>query len=88
MPLFGEEGEIVAPDEARAMLVPLNLIPQEDLPWHPVRGLVPAEPAGSEGYQVALRESAPESGSFILFSLRRRSAKSQRSPRGKRGKGT
>jgi HKD family nuclease len=73
MPLFEEEAPIVAPEEARATLVHLDLVPPEDLPWYRVRDLVPAEPVGSEGYLHALQESAPESGAFILFSLRRRS---------------
>jgi HKD family nuclease len=87
MPLFDDEAPIVAPEDARALLVHLSLVPQEDLPWHRVRGLVPAEPAGSEGYQLALRESAPESGVFILFSLRRRNLNKPKgkSPR-KRGR--
>jgi HKD family nuclease len=73
IPLFDEEIPVSASADARALLVPLNLVPPEDLPWQRVRGLVAAEPAGSEGYQVALRESSPDSGAFILFSLRRRS---------------
>ena len=88
IPLFEDEASVVvAPEEARTNLVPLDLVPPENLPWFRVRGLVPAELPGSEGYQLALRESAPESGAFILFSLRRRSLNKSRgkSPR-KRGR--
>jgi len=85
IPLFEEDSPITPPEEARAMLVPLNLVPQEDLPWHRVRALVPAEAAGSESYQAALRQSSPESGEFILFSLRRQSFnKSKTKPSGRR----
>ena len=72
MPLFEDGAPIEVPAEARQMLAPLDLVPREDLPWLRVRGLIPAEPSGSEGYQAALQEFAPQSGSFILFSLRRR----------------
>jgi hypothetical protein len=86
LPVFDDEVQLAAADEAQSMLLSLNLIPQEHLPWQRVRGLVPAEASGSEGYEVALREAAPQSGSFILFSLRRRSAGSQQKARAKRGK--
>jgi hypothetical protein len=72
MPLFDENSEIVVPEEANAMLKALDIVPREDLPWYRVRGLESAEPTGSVGYRLALQESSPASGSFILFSLRRR----------------
>jgi HKD family nuclease len=87
MPLFDQQTQIAVPEEARTILAPLDLVPPEDLPWLRVRGLAPAEADVSEGYQVALLESAPESGAFILFSLRRRNLSKSRgkSPR-KRGR--
>jgi hypothetical protein len=86
LPVFDDEGELLTDAHAQSMLLLLDLVPQEHLPWQRVRGLVPAEASGSEGYEAALREAAPESGSFILFSLRRRSAGSQHKARAKRGK--
>jgi hypothetical protein len=86
LPVFNDEAVLVAAADAQSILLSLDLIPQEHLPWQRVRGLVPAEASGSEGYEIALREAAPESGSFVLFSLRRRSAGSQKKARAKRGK--
>jgi hypothetical protein len=40
--------------------------------WYPVRELVPAEAVGKRELILALKESAPGSGSFILVSPRRR----------------
>ena len=85
LPVFDDESQIAAAADAQAMLLSLDLVPQEHLSWQRVRGLVRPS-SGSEGYEVALREAAPESGSFILFSLRRRSAGSQRKARAKREK--
>ncbi len=86
LPVFDDEAQLVATADVQSMLLSLDLIPPEHLPWQRVRGLVPAEASGSDGYEVALREAAPESGSFILFSLRRRSAGSQRKALAKRRK--
>jgi hypothetical protein len=73
VPIFDEE-RVVEPSHAgREVLAKLDLVPREDLPWQHVRGLAPASPDEPDGYQLALRESAPDSGSFVLFSLRRRS---------------
>ncbi|MGJ4940623.1 hypothetical protein ACQR1W_08640 [Bradyrhizobium sp. HKCCYLS1011] len=44
-------------------------------PWLPVKGLVQSDLAGSEKRQMALIEASPQSGSFILFSRRRRRAR-------------
>ena len=70
--------QLIAPEEARAMLANLDLVPKEDLHWSRVRGLIPADGAGAQSYLQALRYSAPESGSFVLFSLRRRKEQSGR----------
>jgi len=72
VPVFEDGYELVVSEEAQAMLEPLQLIPREDLPWRRVQALVPAAVPRGDGYQLALQEAAPESGSFILFSLRRR----------------
>jgi hypothetical protein len=51
---FDEDSEIAVPEDANAMLRALNIVPREDLPWHRVRGLEPAEPTGSVEYRLAL----------------------------------
>lgn len=40
--------------------------------WYPVRALVPAGPGNQQELALALRDSAPGSGSFVLVSPRRR----------------
>jgi HKD family nuclease len=72
MPLFDSEASVVAPEIDRSVLARLELVPREDQPWYRIRGFEPAEPSESDDDQIALRETAPESGTFILFSLRRR----------------
>ena len=76
VPVFEDSKELLLSDSNRNMLLPLDLVPREDLPWQRVRALEPAEPRGRGAYQLALAKSAPESGSFVLFSLRRRRHKS------------
>lgn len=73
VPPFDEQAVVEVSAAAREVLSELDLVPREDLPWRRVRGLAPALPAETGGYAQALREAAPDSGSFILFSLRRRS---------------
>lgn len=77
LPVFDSDKVVVISDEARATLVPLNLIPPEDQPWQLVRELVPEGPEEESAYQQALWDSSPESGSFVLFSLRRRRERSR-----------
>ena len=74
-PVFEQEGSITAPDSAREMLNELDLTQFEGRPWQRVSGFVPVVDDGTGKYQAALQETAPESGSFILFSMRRRSIK-------------
>jgi hypothetical protein len=71
-PIFNEESAVRPAQSERELLQSLKLVPPEDNDWFLVRGLSSGEPAGSATYLQALKESAPESGSFILFSLRRR----------------
>jgi hypothetical protein len=71
-PVFNEQAAIRPAQSERALLQDLKLVPPEDNDWFLVRGLSSGEPTGSIAYREALKESAPESGSFILFSLRRR----------------
>lgn len=57
----------------KEMVQNLNLVPQEHAEWSIVRGLQSEEK--NSKYLDALYESSPESGSFILYSLRRRNKK-------------
>jgi hypothetical protein len=76
--LFDQQEYIAAPEDSRALLDELDLTQWEGLPWQRVSGLTPARPDEPGGYEIALRETAPESGSFILFSLRRRDLSKQK----------
>jgi hypothetical protein len=80
-PVFDHENELTVPERDRPTLASLNLVPPEDWAWYRVSHLKPAVPTGSEAYQAALRDSAPESGSFILMSLRRRKLSARRDRR-------
>ena len=87
VPEFDHDEVLSLPQETRGILTPLNLIPPEDQPWQRVRGLVPEEAessGGSEGYKQALAETSPESGAYVLFSLRRRSDRSRHGDQQKR----
>jgi hypothetical protein len=71
-PIFSKDSTVRLPPGEREFLRSFDLVPPEDNDWLLVRGFSTGEPSGSEAYREALRESAPESGAFILFSLRRR----------------
>jgi hypothetical protein len=71
-PIFDEHTAIRTAPSERDFLKSLELVPPEDNDWFLVRGFSSGEPTGSEAYREALRLSAPESGAYILFSLRRR----------------
>ncbi len=71
-PVFSEELMIRPSSQEGELLRSLNLVPPEDTEWFLVLGFSSGEVPGSKAYREALRESAPESGTFILFSLRRR----------------
>jgi hypothetical protein len=73
-PVFSEGAAqtLHPPPEQQQFLRSLALIPPEDNEWFLVRGFHQGESTGSAAYKAALRESAPEAGTFILFSLRRR----------------
>ncbi len=81
LPEFDADGTLALPQDARDMLVPLKLIPPEDQPWQRVRRLVPEEPEEGTAYSQALVETSPESGAYVLFSLRRRSEQSRQGGR-------
>jgi hypothetical protein len=70
--LFDQQESIAVPEDSRALLDELELTQWEGLSWQRVSGLTAASPDEPSGYEIALRETAPESGSFTLFSLRRR----------------
>jgi hypothetical protein len=81
-PIFDEKKAIRPPPQERELLRSLKLVPPEDTEWFLVRGFSRGEPTGGEAYNEALRASAPESGAFILFSLRRRKIASKHTKRG------
>ena len=71
-----DDEELVQADEAeRGFLGSLELIPREDLEWYRVNELVPKGERPSEAYRMALNEMSPQSGNYILMSLRRRKRK-------------
>src|SRR5580704_226476 len=70
MPIFDTEDALTVPEAYRPVLA--NLMIREDMEWYRVRGLQATSGTSSSDYEVTLKESAPESGSFILMSLRRR----------------
>jgi hypothetical protein len=70
-PVFGADA-VCAGQEDEGLLRSLGLVPPEDREWFPVTGLQPAPTTGSVAYRRALRETSPDSGSFILLSPRRR----------------
>jgi hypothetical protein len=78
MPLFDQTEPIAVAHEAQAMLDDLDLTKWEGRPWQRVSGFAPVGSDESTSYQVALQETAPESGSYILFSLRRRNLSKSR----------
>jgi hypothetical protein len=70
-PVFDRQrGEQVGAEEI-ATLTSLDLIPREDKKWFLVSGLRPIG-AAAGAYHDALREFSPDSGSYVLVSLRRR----------------
>jgi hypothetical protein len=71
-PILDQEQKIQVPADEQPTLRSLDLVPPEDREWYLVRGLRPVEHSGSDEYKEALREFSPESGSFILMSLWRR----------------
>lgn len=71
-PVFDEASKIRVPPHEREFLTSLDLVPPEDKEWFLVKGLRLAEPLGTEAFRKALMDLSPESGGFILISLRRR----------------
>jgi hypothetical protein len=69
---------------ASRQLAELDLVQREDGPWHRITGLRRADERSGMPRQLrlALEASSPESGSFILVSLRRRKKAKGRSERG------
>ncbi|MBZ4414814.1 phospholipase D family protein [Myxococcus sp. XM-1-1-1] len=72
VPILNENQAVEASPEDTRFLASLNLVPPEDKPWYLVRGLAAEEKDTDGAYQEALRTLNPESGSYVLMSLRRR----------------
>ncbi len=70
-PIFDKQATVQAPFDDQKLLRSFSLIPPEDKPFFLVRGLQAVEKAGSDAYKQALRETSPDSGNFILLSMRR-----------------
>ncbi len=77
-PTFSKEERVELPPEEMAKVSALKLVPPEDKPWSLVRALVAEHPENPSKLQKAVRAASPESGRFILFSLRRRQKKTSR----------
>ena len=77
LPSLDNEGQIRAEQDQRGFLISLKLIPPEHLEWYRVNNLVPADDPSDEGYRKALVDMSPESGSYIVMSLRRRKRKAR-----------
>ena len=75
LPSLDNEGQIRVEQAQRGILRSLKLIPPEDLEWFRVNELVPKDEQPNEAYRAALTELSPQSGNYILMSLRRRKRK-------------
>jgi hypothetical protein len=75
-PVFDSKDAISVPEKELTRMESLKLIPPEHLEWYRVSNIQRAEPEDSDRYLAALKESSPESGAYILMSLRRRKAES------------
>jgi hypothetical protein len=81
-PILDESSAVaLTADAGRSVLEELDLIPPEHLPWFAVTGLRRTDPEEDEVYRAALRQVSPESGAFILLSLRRQSGRQRKRPR-------
>lgn len=72
LPVFDEQQKVCAQGAHFQLLSRLKLVPPEDKEWHLVRGLERSDTALTKEYLAALNASNPESGNFVLYSLRRR----------------
>ena len=72
IPTLDEEKRVQAEKDEGAFLKSLELIPREDLEWYRVDGLMPGSEQTTENYRMALSDMSPQSGNYILMSLRRR----------------
>lgn len=59
-------------DGRQEVTVPIELLPRVGQRWLRVQGLQRVGPAAQEANQLVLWDAAPSSGSFIVFSWRRR----------------
>lgn len=72
IPVLDHDREVLVPAERVGRTEALGLVPPEHLPWSLVRGLEPMDHGRKKAYYEALAEMSPESGSFVLMSLRRK----------------
>src|SRR5581483_6097577 len=72
-PLFDRSHELTLRGDTAARFEHLKLVPPEHLPWFRVSGFSSGEePEAKAGREAALRTLSPESGAFILMSMRHR----------------
>ena len=75
LPSLDDQQLVRAEEAERGILESLKLIPPEDWEWYRVNELVPEHKQANEAYQMALADMSPQSGNYILMSLRRRKQK-------------
>ena len=71
-PIYDDATEPFQDDEGRAIALPAELLPRLGERWLRVKGLQRVGSAAKEANQLVLWEADPASGSFIVFSWRRR----------------
>ena len=71
-PIFDTEHVIQVPHERGITLSELGIVPPEHLPWFRVTRIQRRDQVDDGPYKAALRELSPQSGTFILMSVRRR----------------
>ena len=75
LPSLDDQEQVQVKVAERGFLKSLELVPREDLEWYRVNGLVPEGERTSAAYRMALTDMSPQSGNYILMSLRRRKRK-------------
>ena len=75
LPSLDDQQLVRVEETERGTLESLNLIPREDWEWYRVNELVPGREQADDAYKKALTDMSPQSGNYILMSLRRRRRK-------------
>ena len=75
LPSLNDQQLVRAGEAEQGILKSLKTIPREDWEWYLVNELVPEPKQINVAYQKALADMSPQSGNYILMSLRRRKRK-------------